>query len=80
MPPNWTEHNDRQSREVFDAFAEALQPVLNKIDARWSVHHLELVRPPLDFVKNEMRVEIRIVLEADIYGRANESVRKLEST
>ena len=78
--PDWTEHNDRYSREVFDAFAEALQPVLNKIDARWSVHHLELVRPPPDFVRNEMRVEIRIVLEADAYGKQNEPTRKLEKT
>jgi hypothetical protein len=77
---NWTEYNDRNSREVFDAFAEALQPVLNKIDARWSVHHLELVRPPPNFVRNEMRVEIRIVLEADIHGKQNESTRKLEGT
>jgi len=78
--PKWTEHSDTQSRAVFDAFAEALQPVLNQIDPRWSVHHLELVRPGIDFQTMEEHVEIRIVIKHNLHGDSNGSRKKLEES
>jgi hypothetical protein len=62
----WTEYDDAYSKAVFAAFEEALKPVLARLDPNWRVHHLELYRPPLDFVSNEQKVEIRIVMKAKI--------------
>lgn len=58
----WTAYNDAHSRALVDAFREAIGPTLAQVAPDWMLNHIELRRDE-DFVTNEQRVEIRLVIK-----------------